>query len=352
MMKSAIDFATRANDSVLPNPKVGAVIEYRGKIVGAGYHHGPGHPHAEVEAVRDAKRRGFKNFKASTLYVNLEPCCHLKKRTPPCVPLLIQLGFKKIFIAHLDPNPQVSGQGIQQLRKAKIKVEVGICEEQALQLNQAFLKNQLKKMPYVTLKIATTFDGKMADDFGQSKWITGEQARTDVHRLRLEADAIGVGAKTVEFDRPHLNIRLNEKKIARKVVVFGTPRPKSALKNILRANHKENLILLDLKPDLNAPQLRQILRRLYREYGICHLMIEGGARLASSFLKAGLVDQFVLYLGRGLLGGSGAYSLGSGWGLKRLKSSIKFRPNRVELLGHDVKISGSFNVYRPHSKSR
>jgi diaminohydroxyphosphoribosylaminopyrimidine deaminase/5-amino-6-(5-phosphoribosylamino)uracil reductase len=286
-MRRAIELAKQAKGCVLPNPKVGAVIVYRDKIVGEGFHHGPGKPHAEVEAIKDARRRGFKNFKASTLFVTLEPCCHLKKRTPPCAPLLISLGFKKVVIAHEDPNIKVSGKGILELKRAGISVDVGMLAEEASMLNQAFLKNHLKHLPYITLKVAMTFDGKLADDFHHSKWITGEEARHQVHRLRFEVDAIGIGSKTVDIDQPRLNSRLpNSKSVAHKIVIFGKPKHSSAVKKIIRTHGKENLILL---PKSNSKNLNASLRNLYDKGSngtpVCHLLIEGGARLASSFLK-------------------------------------------------------------------
>lgn len=350
-MNRALELATKI-PSALPNPRVGAVIEYRGQIVGEGYHRGPGRPHAEVEAIRDAKRRGFKNFKNARLFVTLEPCCHLNKRTPPCVPLIVKTGFKRVEISALDPNPKVSGRGVQQLRRAGVQVKVGILRSESEKLNQAFIKNQILKLPYITLKIATTFDGKMADDFGKSKWITGELARAEVHRLRFAVDAIGVGSKTVDRDQPRLNVRLNRasglnaKTFSRKIVVFGKPRHSASLKNLIRANGKENVSVISTR------NLKTSLTSLYKKNEIRHLLIEGGPRLASSFLAKGLVDELVLYLGNGFLGGLGRYSLGTSWGLKSLGRSIRFQPDSVALIGSDVRIHGLFNVYRTHSKPR
>lgn len=226
---------------------------------------------------------------------------------------------------------------------------MGLLKEQSELINQAFIKNQTQKLPYITLKIATTFDGKMADDFSKSKWITSDLARADVHVLRRQVDSIGVGSRTVSIDRPHLNARVKNKKDPKKIVIFGKLKAPSALKNIIHANGAENVIQL---PSSKASGLKNQIRSLYNKMGICHLMIEGGPRLASSFLKAGLVDELVIYQGRGILGGLGAHSIGRAWGLKSLQSSIRFQPDSVSLLGPDVKIRGLINVYRSHSKFR
>lgn len=344
-MQQAVFLAQQAKDT-LPNPRVGAVIVRKNNVIAGGFHRGPGRPHAEVEAIRAAEKKGVRRFDDCSLYVTLEPCCHLKKRTPPCAPILVQKNFKRIVVAHLDPNPLVSGRGVSLLRKAGLKVSVGCEEKAALALNQDFIKNQTKKLPYVTMKLALTFDGKMADDLGQSKWITSEEARADAQWLRLEADALGVGKNTVTRDNPRLNVRLKNKSLPRKIVIFGQPQKFSKNFKLVRANGIENVVII------RERNLRKALQNLYQKNGICHLLVEGGPHLASQFLKAGLVDKAVFYLGRGILGGLGHFSLGRAWGLKKLPQSIRFWPEDVRLLGPDVRIQGRFHVYGPHSKSR
>ena len=223
-MLRALDLATESKPCVLPNPQVGAVIVRNNQILGEGYHLGPGTPHAEVAAIKDAKKHGHKNLKDAEIYISLEPCSHKKKRTPPCTPLLIKEGFKRVIIPFLDPNPQVCGDGVKKLKRAGIRVSQGVLENEATLMDQAYIKNQTCGLPYVTLKLAMTFDGRMSDDLGVSKWITGKEARKEVHLIRLHTDAIAVGKYTAEKDDPSLNARPPQlKPVARKVVIFGRP---------------------------------------------------------------------------------------------------------------------------------
>ncbi|MDB5037503.1 MAG: Riboflavin biosynthesis protein RibD [Bacteriovoracaceae bacterium] len=345
-MSRALKLADSPEDCLLPNPRVGAVIVRDQKIVGEGFHRGPGFPHAEIEAIKNAEKRGVRKFDRCEIYVTLEPCCHLKKRTPPCVPVLIEKKFKRVIVANLDPNPLVSGKGIQELKKAGVSVNVGTLAFEAMKINQDYIKNQQTKLPYITLKIATTFDGKMADDFGKSKWITTEESRAEVQKIRARANAIGVGRNTIDRDNPSLNVRLSKKSLQRIIVIFGRPsKPLNRLK-VTRKNGSENIHVVETKKGL-----QKTLRSLF-DQGILHLMIEGGSKLASEFLREGLIDQIHLFQGKGFLGGKGRYSIGSHWGLMRLEKSIKFSPENVRLLGSDVLIQGFTHVYRTHSKSR
>jgi diaminohydroxyphosphoribosylaminopyrimidine deaminase/5-amino-6-(5-phosphoribosylamino)uracil reductase len=345
-MQRAIELARTPVLTPLPNPRVGAVIVRNKKIVAEGFHYSPGNPHAEADAIRNAARKGIRNFRNCEIFITLEPCCHTNKRTPPCAPLLIEKKFKRAVIAHLDPNPKVSGKGVRQLRSAGIKVNVGLQKKEAESLNQAFIKNQQTKLPYVTIKLATTFDGKTADDYGVSHWITSEAARKRVHLERAEADAIAVGRKTIDRDDPSLNVRIGSKRSARKVVIFGRPKKAFHLLKAVKANGDHNVFNVT-----TSTSLKQTLRHLYR-HGISHLFVEGGANLASAFLKSGLVDRLLLFQGKGLLGGKGSHMVGRQWGLNRLQKSIKFAPNKVELLGPDILIQGSFHVYRTDPKFR
>ncbi len=346
-MRRALDLADQAETCVLPNPRVGAVIVHENQIVGEGYHRGPGNPHAEVEAIKDAEAKNFKDFSRAELFVTLEPCCHTNKRTPPCAPLLVQKKFKRLIVACLDPNPNVSGKGIELVKKSGIQVEVGCLENESILLNQPFIKNQLEKSPYITLKIATSFDGKMADDFGKSKWITGEESRADTQLLRRRVDAIGVGKNTIENDNPSLNVRVaGEAPQARKILIFGKPKNLNKRSKVIQSNTLENIFLIGSKKSL-----KKTLSNFYRDQGICHILIEGGPGLASSLLKEGLIDEIVHYQGRGYLGGKGQYSLGRAWGLARLSKCISFAPKDVKLIGTDLRIQGFLHVYRPDSKS-
>lgn len=202
-MKRALSLAARGKGKTNPNPMVGAVIVNDGCVVGEAYHRQAGKPHAEVLALHQAGSRA----RGGVLYVTLEPCCHNHKRTPPCVPFLIQSGLTRICVAMADPNPQVSGRGVRMLKRSGLEVVVGVMEEEAQQLNAVYRHWMLTGRPFVILKGAMTLDGKIATKTGQSKWITGEQARRDVHRIRSQADAVMVGIGTVLADNPELSAR-------------------------------------------------------------------------------------------------------------------------------------------------
>jgi diaminohydroxyphosphoribosylaminopyrimidine deaminase/5-amino-6-(5-phosphoribosylamino)uracil reductase len=204
-MQRAIELATQARGRTSPNPMVGAVIVKDGKIIGEGYHKKAGTPHAEIHALAAAGNEA----RGATLYVSLEPCCH-HGRTPPCTEAIINSGIKRVVIAALDPNPKVAGGGLQRLKEAGIDAEFGLMQEAAMELNAVFFKYIQRALPYVALKTAMTLDGKIAAGSGDSRWITGPEARQHVHQLRNIYDAIMVGIGTVLADNPRLNTRLQE----------------------------------------------------------------------------------------------------------------------------------------------
>jgi diaminohydroxyphosphoribosylaminopyrimidine deaminase/5-amino-6-(5-phosphoribosylamino)uracil reductase len=203
-MTLALRLAAKGRGKTSPNPMVGALVVRNDRIVGRGYHRGPGQPHAEILALKQAGRRA----RGATMYVTLEPCCHLLKRTPPCVPAVVQSGVRQVVVAMTDPNPMVKGRGIAALRRAGIMVTTGIAREEAAQLNRAYLHWMRTGRPYVTLKAGMTLDGKVATTTGESQWITGPRARQDAHRLRSQVDAVIVGVGTVLKDNPMLTVRL------------------------------------------------------------------------------------------------------------------------------------------------
>src|SRR4030066_1792998 len=203
-MQKALSLAAKGKNRTSPNPMVGAVIVKGDKIIAADYHRKAGTPHAEILALKKAgsKARG------AALYINLEPCCHTEKKTPPCTKSIIRSGIQKVVVALLDPNPKVSGRGIKKLQAAGIKTDVGIMKSKAEKLNEAFIKFITKKEPFVILKIAQSIDGKIATAKGESRWITGKEAREYVHKLRNEVDAVLVGIGTVRKDNPSLDCRI------------------------------------------------------------------------------------------------------------------------------------------------
>lgn len=307
-MRLALKLAKKGVGYVNPNPPVGAVIVKDGKILSTGYHKRYGDFHAERNAILDAFKRNI-NLDGSTMYVTLEPCDHYGK-TPPCTDLIIQAGIKKVVVATRDPNP-VSGNGIDKLRNNGIEVEVGILENQAKELMKFFIKYITKKTPYVTLKYASTLDGKIADRYGNSKWITNE-LRKMVHRLRKEHMAVLVGANTVLMDNPQLSIRLiNSKKEAPIKVILD--RESETLKRLNSLNvfsknagvivftaANENYISLPKHVKvINCIDPEKILKHLYNE-GIDSVLIEGGSESFSQFLP--FADEIYGFYGLKVLG--------------------------------------------------
>ena len=202
---------------VSPNPLVGAIIVKNGKIIGRGYHKKYGGDHAEVNAIKNSK----EDIAGSTLYCNLEPCCHTNKQTPPCVPLIIEKKIKRVVISNLDPNKQVNGDGVRQLRKAGIEVDTGVLEEEGKVLNKFYFKYASEKLPYITLKIAQSIDGNISEAKNKQTWLTGKESIKYVHQLRNEYDAVLVGAGTIKSDDPQLNVREIKGRNPIRVIIDG-----------------------------------------------------------------------------------------------------------------------------------
>ncbi|HET6369641.1 MAG TPA: bifunctional diaminohydroxyphosphoribosylaminopyrimidine deaminase/5-amino-6-(5-phosphoribosylamino)uracil reductase RibD [Nitrospiria bacterium] len=354
-MRRALALAARGRGRTRPNPMVGAVVVGHGKIVGEGFHPEAGKPHAEVFALREAgaKARG------ATMYVTLEPCSHTRKRTPPCAPALAQSGLRRVVVAMEDPNPDVSGSGIALLRKKGIVVRVGVMEREAKKLNEAYAHFVTAVRPFVTLKLAATLDGRVAAPDGSSRWISGERARTLVHRLRAEADAVLVGIGTVLADDPALTTRIKGKRDPLRIVLDGR----------LRVPLRSRLFHLDS----NAPtvvaatslasarkirrieslggkvwvlpgrggkvELSALMKRLAEEK-VTSLLVEGGSRISGALLREGLVDRFLLFLSPKLMGGEDSRPLFSGKGARRLSEAIQLEDARVRRIGDDFLIEG------------
>jgi len=343
-MRIALSLADSPRACILPNPRVGAVIAANSKIWGSGFHRGPGNPHAEVEAIRDAESKGYRDFSKATLYVTLEPCCHLKKRTPPCAPLVIEKNFSRVVISTKDPNPEVAGKGIKLLKKSGISVDLGCLELEASELNSAFSKNQIQKLPYVILKVAMTYDGKMADDFNSSQWITCDASRSIVQEIRARADAIAIGARTFDVDNPSLNTRLPGETLKRKIILFGNPKRRISTSKAAKSNGAESILTLRSKTPLRAQ-----IRQLYLKQNVHSILVEGGAKLASSFLASKLVDEVILFYGRGFLGGRGTHGFFQTPMKASLSKMIPLRVVETKLINEqDVMIRGFTNVHRTH----
>jgi len=351
-MKLAIENARAMKGQTDPNPLVGCVIVNENRIVGIGAHLKAGEPHAEIHALNMAGEKA----KGSTAYVTLEPCSHYG-RTGPCAVALVEAGVKEVVVATLDPNPLVSGRGVKILQDAGIKITVGICEEEARGLNEVFNKYIVTKKPFVTMKAASTLDGKIATVTGNSKWITSEAARLDVHKLRNEHQAILVGVQTVIEDNPKLTTRIPNGRNPIRVIMDSTLRiPLHSFvvtdeeaetwvftSQAFDSDKKEQLELKGVKVFVTSAEDKvspeEVIATL-GEHSISSLFIEGGGEIHAAFLQKGLVDKIVLYLAPKLIGGRKAPSFLGGEGILNMSDAIELENMTVEQVGPDVKIVG------------
>ncbi|HOB86869.1 MAG TPA: bifunctional diaminohydroxyphosphoribosylaminopyrimidine deaminase/5-amino-6-(5-phosphoribosylamino)uracil reductase RibD [Bacillota bacterium] len=355
-MWMALDLARQGRGRTSPNPMVGAVLVKEEEVVGSGGHLAAGTPHAEIIALNKAGKRA----RGAVLYINLEPCCH-HGRTPPCVEALIKAGVSKVVAAMEDPNPLVSGKGFQRLREAGIEVEVGLLEEQARRLNEAFIKYITTGIPFVMVKAAMTLDGKIATRTGESRWITGEKARQFVHRLRDQVDAVIVGIETVLRDDPRLTTRLEGgggKDAARVVVdsrgrlplearvinrsspaptILATTEQASPDKcALLKERGVEVLLLPEEKGRVDLKALLQALGK--RE--MTSVLVEGGGTLNYAFLERDLVDKLFLFVAPIICGGREAPTPFSGEGVASLKESWSLKDVELKQFHQDLLIIG------------
>lgn len=342
-MKLALSLAKKRKGYTHPNPTVGAVVVKEGKIVGLGYHEKAGKPHAEVMALGQAGEKA----KGATLYVTLEPCTHFG-RTPPCTDAIIRSGIKRVVVATLDPNPLMSGKGVEKLRNAGIEVDVDVCEKEARELNEDFFTYITQERPYITLKWAQTLDGKLATLTGSSKWITSKESRKVAHILRREATAVLVGVNTVIKDDPHLTVRFvpTEKQPVRIILDPELEVPLSA--KVLNTEEAPTIVITKKENEkaeklkekgvqvliLKGFNLKNILKKL-KELEIMHLMVEGGPRTLTSFLKEGFFDRIVVFIAPKIMGEG--LSIGD-LGIRSIEESLKVRKKKVENLGEDLVI--------------
>jgi diaminohydroxyphosphoribosylaminopyrimidine deaminase/5-amino-6-(5-phosphoribosylamino)uracil reductase len=353
-MQKALKLASKGRGTTSPNPMVGAVIVKEGKIIAADHHKKPGSPHAEILALKKAGAQA----KGATLYVNLEPCCHIEKKTPPCTKSIIKAGIKKVVIAMIDPNPQVSGKGIEELKKAGIKIETGIMMEEAKRLNEAFIKYITKKVPFVILKIAQSLDGKIATSTGESKWITGKKAREYVHKLRNEVDAVLVGIGTVKKDNPSLTCRIPGGRNPYRVIV-DTSLSIPLTAKVLR--HNDGKTLIAATKSSSREKINRIvsmgcrvimtreragmvdLKHLLKELGrleITSLMIEGGSLINASALSNKIVDKVILFIAPKIIGGKDAIPSIGGKSPALLKDAFKIKDLQIKTMGKDIVVEG------------
>jgi len=364
IMRKVLSLAAKGKGRTSPNPMVGAIIIKGGKIIAADYHRKSGMPHAEVLALEKAKA----NAKGATLYINLEPCCHTEKKTPPCTKSIIEAGIKKVVVAMIDPNPQVFGKGIKELQNAGIETEVGIMEEEARKLNEAFIKFITKKEPFVILKIAQSIDGKIATHTGESRWITGEKARRYVHKLRNEVDAVPVGIGTVKKDNPLLTCRIRGGRSPYRIIVDSHLEIPLNSKVLDHKDHKT--IIATIYPLLKKEEdrykkkidiLRNMgvqvltiknkdgkvdLKALMKELGmvnITNVMIEGGSSISASALSDRIVDKVLFFIAPKIIGGVDAVPSIGGKSPTMLKNAFRIKNVNVKTIGEDLLVEGYIN---------
>ena len=354
-MRMALCLAEKARGRTSPNPMVGAVVVKNGHVVSRGYHRKAGEPHAEAIALK----RAGSAAKGATLYVTLEPCSHTNKRTPPCTPLVIQSGVKRVVIAMIDPNPRVSGGGIKTIRKSGIKLVTGVLEAEARKLNEAFIKHVTTKTPFVTLKIAQTLDGKIATASGESKWITGEEAREAGRTLRDINDAILVGINTVLKDNPSLTARIPGGRDPIRVIVDSRLRIPLNAKVLIQKSQAKTMVatlsnvpeskikklqdigaeVLTIKSALGRVDLQDLMKKLGKK-DIMNVLIEGGAEVNASALKSSIVDKIVMFIAPTIMTGKDSLCSIGGISPKKIGHAIKLRNVTSCFVGQDLMLEG------------
>jgi len=353
-MRRALEVALRGLGMVSPNPLVGAVVVAEGRVIGQGWHEGPGTAHAEVAALREADTGAH----GATLYVTLEPCAH-QGRTPACAPAVLKAGIVRVVAATGDPYPEVDGRGFRILSDAGVEVAIGLLASEAERQNAGFLKHVRTGLPFVTLKMAASLDGKAAARDGSSRWITGEAARLDVHRLRAASDAVMVGAGTVAADDPSLTVRLDGYRGRHpvRVVVDASGRTVPTAK-LLDGSAPAMVATTEAAPDavraaweaagaevllvpVEGAGVEVPLAALMEALGkrdVQSVLIEGGPTVAWSAVRDGVVDRFVVYLAPKLVGGERAPGLIGGPGVDDIAAAVPLGFESVDRIGEDLRI--------------
>ena len=364
-MKYAISLGEKGKCSAAPNPWVGCILVKKGKIVGKGYHSSPGTDHAEKKALLDAG----ENARGSTAYITLEPCSHHGK-TPPCAEALIKAKIFKAFVAIKDPDPNVSGKGLEKLKQAGIPVELGVCRKNAISSLLPYLHQRITGKPYCILKAAISIDGRIAASDGSSKWISNKQARESVHRLRAESQAIIIGSGTALKDAPSLTVRLPTSKknfkqplrvlldgngsvpaegalfdqsLAPTLIMTTKKAPDESLRSWRLAGAEievipcgKNLLGVDLDAALD----------ILGKKGVLQALIEGGSLLNGSFLKSGLIDRLRLYIGSCSIGEKGI-PLFNGIGSNTMDELVHWRLTNMKSFSGNAQLD-----YKPKGENK
>jgi len=359
LMAQALKLASRGRYTTQPNPMVGCIITKNNQIIGKGWHQSYGSDHAEVNAIKNCKKKygskqATKLLKGSHVYVNLEPCS-ITNNTPPCIDALLQIGVQEVTCGTLDPNPRINGKGVRALRKNGVKVSVGVLRKECESLNRIFFTNQKKQRPYIILKGAQSIDGKIALKSGQSKWITNDASRKDAHKTRALVKGILVGKKTIEHDNPNLDMRLSAQELGLTKnaptpqpikIILGSPSSNWNAKNILSggtavivaANQfarkiKNAECIQYKKKDFLAELMNELLTK-----DITSVLVEGGAKTLNGFMSKGLFDELVLYTAPIMMGRESI----SAFNLKAptlVSEAQKLSLEKLEIFHEDIKVT-------------
>lgn len=346
-MKRALTLARRGVGKTAPNPAVGCVIVRDGQVIGEGWHKKAGGPHAEIHALAMAKEAA----RGADLYVTLEPCCHQGK-TPPCTDALIAAGVRRVVVGMVDPFLEVAGKGLYALRQAGIRVDVGLLEAECRELNKGFIKAVTSGLPYVIYKTAMTLDGNIATVTGHSRWVSGEESRLLVHRLRARCDAVMVGVDTIIADNPQLTVRHIKGRDPLRIIVDTRLRTPESV-NVLHGSQASRTIIATCEADPEVHQRYQsqgALVLVCREYdgrvdmqdllhklatrGIQTVLLEGGSRLAGGMLQQGLIDECIFFYAPKIVGNGFAPFVIQG--IATMHEAIKMSVQRIGMSGADV----------------
>ena len=353
-MDRALKLAENAIRNVSPNPPVGALVVSSGRIVGEGWTQPPGKNHAEIVALNQAKQLA----KDSILYITLEPCCFYG-RTPPCVEAIVEAGVKEVYVSILDPNPKVNGNGITYLKNAGINVLLGEQSDIATKLIQGYKKYIMKGMPYITVKYAMSLDGKIASKKMDSKWISNEESRSYVQKMRNSTDAIMVGGNTVRQDNPSLTVRdnagepLSDQPLRVIVDGYGIDSESNVMNQpgdvVIAVSSTE--IIDDLEkigakvefvPNSNGKvHLISLMKTLASKYDITNILVEGGGKLVGALFDLGLVDRIAVFVSPIIIGGEQAITGVEGKGVDWIKDAFHLNDIEMIKLGKDFLITGS-----------
>ena len=345
-MRRAIDLALLGKGRTSPNPMVGAVIlDQNGELIAEGFHLKAGLPHAEAMAFDNLK----KNAQGGSIYVNLEPCCH-EGKTPPCVKRIISSGLKKVFVSIKDPDVRVSGQGIDQLRKAGLEVNLGLCEEEAIQINKSFIHRNLTGQSYGVLKWAMSMDGRIGLKNGKSKWVTNNYSRSVVHSLRAECDAIIVGGNTLRKDNPFLTSR--SKKFPEPLrVVFTKTLNLPRERNLWNCGEAKTLVVYD-ESSANEKYLERLprsvelakipsdnpklLSKLLADRGLNKILWECGPNLATAAIKNGCIQETIAFIAPKILGGVNSMTPFADFNYEDMNEVKNLNTGAIKILNGDI----------------